>query len=177
MADDVRNEVNGQVSLVGVFSNSLHTKIWPARFPKLCFVVRVLGLDEECDHHLVVTSDKNSTVLGNVSDHMSPIAEGGEQMLFTYVLVGIAFPEPGRYTATFTLSGKGGVLVAVDYGFSFRNPNPEELYLECPTCKAKYGTGLVIKNLDQLSGNKSVCPQCGASNLLDSKSAFRLPNP
>lgn len=174
MAEDIRNEQNGQVSLVGVFSDCLFTKIWPIRFAKLCYMVRMRGLTRKCAHSLSVWALDATSALVNVDGTLDKLAENTEVAVFNYVFFGLAFEKPGRYVAKFSASDQGKTIISARYSFMLQVPNPDELYIECGNCHVKYGTGVVVKGSLDAEGCQSVCPQCKHSNPLDPRRTFRF---
>ncbi len=175
MAEDIRAEKSGQISVVGIFSDRVYSKIWPLQFPKTCFHVRVRDLPSTPSHALVVSRFGNGDEIARLG---GTTAKGeGTVHIFNYCIAGLAFPEPSLYSAQFSLREKEVVLFAAEYTFSLMNPDVDELYVECSQCKVKYGSGMVAKSPTQVVGCASTCPRCGTSNPVDSKTAFHLPNP
>jgi hypothetical protein len=174
MAEDIRNEQNGQMSLIGVFSDCLFTKIWPLRFAKLCFMVRARGLARKCSHSLAVSGPLPEAAIANVAGTLDHVAEKSELAVFNYFLMGLAFDKPGRYVARFSVSDEGKTILNAEYSFVLLIPNPEELYVECSKCHAKFGSGILAKSPSQVKACETVCPQCNTTNALDAHTAFHL---
>ena len=177
MAEDIRNELSGQISLVGIFGDVLHSRMWPVFFPKLCFMVRVRGLSTNCDHSLILRRTDTGLKLGELKGRLDKVPEPGGLSLFNYALCGAAFAQPAVYVADFLLKEGQDVLVKSEYFFRILNPNPAEFFVECQNCKIKYGSGVVANSSAQIINCGSVCPQCHRTNPLDSKTAFKMPNP
>jgi hypothetical protein len=178
MAEDIRTERNGQISLVGVFTDRLYSRTWPLVLPKLCFLVRIRGLDRKYGHTLTLSGRTRSEVLGRLDGHFEKPVDMDQMAMFSYEFLGVPFREPGSYIARFALSDDEKIFVQKDYVFCILNPNPEEMYLECKKCQLRYGTGIAMPaNSAKMTDCHSPCPRCQFSNLLDSTTAFHLPNP
>lgn len=176
MAEDIRFEKSGQFSLIGLFSDIVYSRLWPLQFPKICFEVRVRDLEGSPVHRLVVVRLDKAMEMATL-EGPSPNGEGSTRIYNYFFSPGLAFPEPGRYAAKFSLCNGEETVFRAEYAFAFLNPNPDELYVDCSTCKFKYASGLALSGSSRVEGCGCVCPRCGSTNPLDSRTASRLPNP
>jgi hypothetical protein len=176
MCEDIRFEQNGLCTLVGVFGDPIHSRVWPVSLPKLCFHVRVRDPEEEVAHTLVVFMEGEEGPLANLDGKMGhgPQSVG----VFNYLFApGPALAKPGRYAARFTLTAENKPVFGAEYAFTLLNPNVDELYVECGKCHVKFASGIVVKTDLSIRDCMSICPRCHAGNLLDNKTAFRMRNP
>ena len=176
MLEDIRFEKSGQFTLIGALSDRVFSKAWPLRFPKTCFHVRVRGVHGTPDHKLEIRIAGAEKPLATLSGKAK---ESDVEVAIICYFFGPEFslPEPGSYVVTFSLHEAEERILKAEYTFSLRNPNADELYLQCEKCKAKYATGVAVKGTAQIEECTSVCPLCGNANPFDSKKAFHIPNP
>ena len=176
MAEDVRPEKSGQVTLVGVLGDRVFSKTWPFRPAKTCFHVRMRDLEGEVAHSLRLCREDSDSPLGEL--HGRAGKSSGVVSLFNYFLgPGLSFDEPGCYKAAFMLKQESKTLFKAEYRFCILNPNAEELYVKCKGCQTSFASGVVAKSAEQFKECKTSCPVCGADNPLDAETAFHLPNP
>lgn len=175
MMEDIRVEKSGQFTFTGVLADKVYGKVWPFGFPKTCFHVRVRNVEGAAEHALAVSRLDADAPMATLEGHATK--GEGDVNIFNYFLAGLSFPEPGSYVARFTLREGGKTLFRADYTFWLLNPNPQELYVECPKCHIKYGSGIVAKDPSQVAELSSACPVCGNGNPVAPQTAFHLPNP
>jgi hypothetical protein len=176
MAEDIRLEKNGLLTLVGVFADQVFAKIWPLQLPKLCFHVRVRHVEGKPEHRLTVVAEPQGKEIASLVGPATPSKE--QTSIFNYFFApGPAFQQPGSYHAKFSLHEGNEEVLQARYEFRLVNPNPQELYVKCIKCEATFGTGVVAKDASGCVDCATECPKCKASNLLDRTTAFHLPNP
>jgi len=176
MAEDIRLERQGQFTIVGAFSDRIFTKLWPLQLAKLCFQIRVRGLEGTPKHRLELVKQDSDQPLASLGGETK---QGDEQVNFFNYFFSPSpeLADPGAYVAKFVLGEDQEPVLKAEYRFRLENPNPDELYVKCGRCGARYGTGMVVKGDGVIAECGSVCARCGHTNLLDSATAFRLPNP
>jgi hypothetical protein len=176
MCEDIRLEKNGQCTLVGILSDRIYTKMWPVQFLKLCFHVRVRGVEGTPSHSLALWSAESKEPVAKMEGEANR-SESDVSIFNYFIAPGPLFPKPARYSAKFALREDSGVLVAAEYDFELLNPNPDELYVQCTKCGVKFASGFVAKDARQRVGCESACPKCQQPNPIDAKTAVHLPNP
>lgn len=175
MMEDIRFEKSGQFTLTGVLGDMVYSKVWPLQLAKTCFHVRVRNVEGAPKHALVVSRLDTDVPMANLGGQATK--GDGDVNIFNYFLAGLSFPTPGSYVARFSLSEGGKTLFRADYAFRLLSPNPQELYVECPQCHIKYGSGIVARDASQFVDTTSECPQCKKGNVVNAQTAIHLANP
>ena len=176
MAEDIRLEKNGLLTLVGVFSDQVFSKVWPLQLAKQCFHVRVRHVEGTPKHRLIVVkAEAPETELASLAG--TATSGKGQTSIFNYFFApGPSFSGPGSYCARFSLHENGGETLSARYEFHLVNPNPQELYAKCKKCGVTFASGVVGKDASGLVECSTICPKCQTNNLLDSTTAFHLRN-
>lgn len=65
-SDDVRYEVNGKLSLIGCYSDSLLVESFPVSLPKLCVYTRVISQARQPFQKLIIRAFRDDTEIGRV---------------------------------------------------------------------------------------------------------------
>lgn len=112
--DDVRYELNGKTSLIGVYADTMFIPAFPAHLPKLCVVVTAVTPSDTPFKDFAIKATYNGTTLGELvatADQMAaqvnaeptaPIKSANAQLIFSP----IALPAPGSIEITFTSEGQ-----------------------------------------------------------------------
>lgn len=64
--DDIRQEVYGKLSFIGVYSNRMYVKHFPVTLPKLCLAVKVVTMSARPLRELVVRVLKDEEILQEI---------------------------------------------------------------------------------------------------------------
>lgn len=64
--DDIREEISGKISLIGVYSDTLFSPKFPTFMPKLCAVVYARTDEEHPFNGITFTAKYNDTTLGSL---------------------------------------------------------------------------------------------------------------
>lgn len=112
--DDVRYEVNGKVSLIGVYDGNMYLQSFPTHLPQLCIVVTAATPSDQPFKDFAIKATYNGTTLGEMAvtaeqleeqvnaAPTAPIQTINAQMVFAP----IALPEPGKIAVTFSSEGE-----------------------------------------------------------------------
>ena len=99
ICDDVRNEVGGKISMMGIYEKTLIVPSVPFIFPKLCFYSRFSGITENHQFNFSITNPSGNT-LEIIEDSQCRPEEGEDQGIFNVVATPFEVSEEGRYVAT-----------------------------------------------------------------------------
>ncbi|NLM16742.1 MAG: hypothetical protein GX221_03365 [Candidatus Riflebacteria bacterium] len=103
--EDIRHEVGGKFTLVGVISNNLWTQEFPLVIPKLCLFMEWEGVTKDATVALNIIPPK-----GLKAPDTKPIMKIGHQPGINarsiMALAGFPFQEPGEYTFSLECDGK-----------------------------------------------------------------------
>lgn len=112
--DDVRFEVNGKTSLIGVYADTMYIPAFPAHLSKLCAVVTAITPSDQPFKDFAIKATYNGTTLGEMAvtagqmeaqvnaEPTAPIKSVNAQLIFSP----IALPAPGSIEITFTSEGQ-----------------------------------------------------------------------
>ena len=81
--DDIRHEINGKISYIGVYSNDLIVPSLPVTLPKLCLSVKVVTPADKPLESLTLRILKNEEVLQEISveeEQLNTASESSEYM-------------------------------------------------------------------------------------------------
>ncbi|KRA51820.1 hypothetical protein [Pseudoxanthomonas sp. Root630] len=104
--DDIREEVNGKISLVGCYTGGMQVESFPATLPKLCVFVRVIFSAHEPPSSVSfrLLRDDEQLVVGHLPPETMPAAapEGADESLMS-VIHGQIVLSPFELTGPCTL--------------------------------------------------------------------------
>lgn len=102
--DDVRQEIGGKISLMGIFEN-IYATSFPAIHPRLAIVTEWTEGKGEYDTNLRILSPDRKTVLRETSSRMR-LSETGVRHRDVSIHLNIEFDRPGVYWVEHLLDGE-----------------------------------------------------------------------
>ena len=105
ICEDIRQEVGGRVSLMGVLGSKLLVQQFPLPFPKLCLFIEWGELVGKINVTLNIIPPKGVD-LPSVQPSAPIQGQPGIVARSMIVLSNFAFPAPGTYTFEFSADGK-----------------------------------------------------------------------
>lgn len=112
--DDVRYELNGKTSLIGIYAGKMYVPTFPAHLPKLCVVVTAVTPIDQQFKGFSIKATYNDTTLGEMAvtaeqmegqtndEQNGTLQSLSAQMVFSP----FAMQEPGKLRVTFTSEGE-----------------------------------------------------------------------
>jgi hypothetical protein len=115
--DDIRNEINGKISMMGVVGGNLYVQEFPFVVPRLCVLVSVFTPMDQLFKHLSIRGDYEGAALFDVEmsddeveqlanelpDNPYQTATAAQAM---FVVSPLAMEGPGRLKITITVDGE-----------------------------------------------------------------------
>ncbi|MDU9399028.1 DUF6941 family protein [Pseudomonas sp. zfem003] len=77
--DDIRQEVNGKLSLIGVYQGVLYVSAFPATLPKICFIIHIHSPFSQKFNSLSLTARYDSSVVSEVSLTAEELNSGSQE--------------------------------------------------------------------------------------------------
>lgn len=107
LADDIREEKNGKISLIGIYTggNIMIEGVLPVAFPKFCFFVRFYDGDGEFKVDCALTGPDGEALL-NVKKGMKLIAKKNTYGNLNVFLAPFNIAKEGEYRFTVNLDDK-----------------------------------------------------------------------
>lgn len=103
--EDIRQEVGGRVSLMGILGSKLMVQGFPLVFPKLCLFVEWGEITEGFEMMVNILTPDGNSMTANQPKAAIP-AQAGVVSRSMIVLTNLAFPKAGQYVFEFIVNGK-----------------------------------------------------------------------
>lgn len=175
--EDVRLEKNGQLTLVGVFSDVLQVPVLPLVFPRLAVLVRISGLESgKRAYSLTITDETQGVeVVAARGEHEQSAGVDSTLSIFTFRFGAVQARSWGVFTLKFTTSDG----VSFSRALRLRPPSWDMIYLRCSKCGSFVPSGINVAPgaTVQLSRCQVQCSNCAHMSELDDKTAVRLSPP
>ena len=108
ICDDVRNEIGGKISMMGVYEKTLIVPSIPFVFPKLCFYSRFSGITENHIFNFSLTNPSGD--IRKIIENSPCFPEEGEdQGIFNVVATPFEIIEEGKYVATIEIEERENI--------------------------------------------------------------------
>ncbi|MCK4340815.1 MAG: hypothetical protein KAY37_03735 [Phycisphaerae bacterium] len=177
LCEDVRQETNGQHTLVGVFSDVLHVPVLPLVFPRLAVFVRIRGLKPGKRAYALKVSDETQgvEVVAAKGEHDQYAGVESSMSAFTFRFGAVQARSWGVFTMRFTL----GDDVAFSRSIRLRPPSWDMIYVPCTHCKSIVSAGVsaVAGASVALAKNEVRCSHCHKMTDFDDRTAIHLTPP
>ena len=103
--EDIRQEVGGRVSLMGILGTKLYVQDFPLVFPKLCLFIEWGEVKENLNVTLNIIPPAG-VQMNNVHPSATIGAQQGVVSRSMIVLTNFAFPKAGQYVFEFVVNGE-----------------------------------------------------------------------
>jgi hypothetical protein len=103
--EDIRQELGGKVSLMGVLGSKLLTQQFPFGFPKLCLFIEWEDLVGKADIAVNIIAPEGVEI-PNIRPTAQIMGQPGIVARSMIMLNNFVFPEPGNYAFEFEANGK-----------------------------------------------------------------------
>lgn len=103
--EDIRQEVGGRVSLMGILGSKLYVQDFPLVFPKLCLFIEWGEVKEDLNLTLNIVPP-DGVKMNSVHPSATIAAQHGVVSRSMIVLTNFAFPKAGDYVFEFVVNGK-----------------------------------------------------------------------
>jgi hypothetical protein len=133
IADDIRQEMGGKTSLMGLYDNHIVVPQVPYTLPKVCFYTRFSRMNGDYKFSFGITapSGEQKTIIDGSE---VSIPEGAKEGTFNVVASPFEVNEEGIYEVVLTLA-KGEE--STTYGYKFAISNAQRLQAEYEEAMAK----------------------------------------
>ena len=103
--EDIRQEVGGRISLMGILGTKLYVQDFPLIFPKLCLFIEWGEVKENLNVTLNIIPPEG-VQMNNVHPSATIGAQQGVVSRSMIVLTNFAFPKAGQYVFEFVVNGE-----------------------------------------------------------------------
>ena len=177
VCEDVRIEMQGQLTLVGVFGQVLSVPVLPLVFPKLTVFVRLTGVAP--GKHVFAATVRDETLAKDVvsarGEHNQDVLPAPQLATFRIQFGAVQASSWGVFMVVFSLNDSA----VFTRSLTLRPPSWDMIYVRCGNCKSLVPSGIVASPdaSVKLSHNEVRCANCGQMIALNDDSAIRLRPP
>jgi hypothetical protein len=177
VCEDVRLEMKGQLTLVGVFGHVLSVPVLPLVFPKLAVFVRLTGVGPGKRAFSLTIRDETlgEDVASARGEHNQDVQPDPQLATFRVQFGAIRTTSWGRFTVVFSLDEA----VTFARSLTLRPPSWDMIYVRCGNCESLVPSGIVAPPEAGVHVSRSEvrCANCGRMTALDDDIAVRLRPP
>ena len=177
VCEDVRLEMQGQLTLVGVFGHVLSVPLLPLVFPKLAVFVRLTGVGPGKRVFSLTIRDETlgEDVVSARGEHNQGAQPDPQLATFRVQFGAVRVTSWGLFKVIFGLDES----VTFTRSLTLRPPSWDMIYVKCSNCASLVPSGIAAPpgaNV-QLSGNQVRCSNCRHMTELDDDRAVRISPP
>jgi len=177
VCEDVRLEMQGQLTLVGVFGHVLSVPVLPLVFPKLGVFVRLTGVAPGKRVFTLTIRDETlaKDVVSARGEHNQGAQPDPQLATFRVQFAAVRVTSWGLFKVIFGLDES----VTFTQSLTLRPPSWDMIYVRCGNCESLVPSGIAAppEAAVHVSHSEVRCANCGRMTALDDDMAVRLRPP